>query len=206
MFGYNTLVVAMVSQKGGAGKSTLAANLAAYAVGKDAKTAIIDLDPQASLSTWHSLRDKEDITLFTLHPPLLTKKIAELKRDLYELIIIDTPPHNSTAAANAINESDITLMPVRPSTFDLMAIQATFDLLGDNLGGVIINAVPSGTSIEESATQFIKDSGVRVLSTVGQRIAFQHSANAGQGVVEYESKGKAAKEITTIWREIGELV
>ena len=206
MFGYDTLVISLVSQKGGAGKSTLAANLAAYAVGKGAKTAIIDLDPQASLSTWHSLRDKEDITLCTLHPPLLLSKVADLKEDLYKLVIIDTPPHNSTAAANAINQADITLMPVRPSTFDLMAIQATFDLLGDNLGGVIINAVPSGTTIEGSAADFINSSGVRVLSTVGQRIAFQHSANAGQGVVEYEPKGKAAEEITKIWKEIRELV
>lgn len=192
----------MVSQKGGAGKSTLGANLATYATSENFKTAIIDLDPQASISTWHSLRDKDDITLLTLHPPLLSKKIAQLKNNDYDLCIIDTPPHNSTAAANAINEANITLIPVRPSSFDLLAIQATFDLLGDNLGCVIVNAVPSGTTIENSAINFINSSGVKVLGTVGQRIAFQHSATKGLGVNEYEKKGKAALEIITIWKRI----
>ena len=106
MFGKDTFVIALVSQKGGSGKSTLAANLTVYAVTNGTKAAIIDLDPQASISTWHSIRDKDDITLLTLHPPLLSKKIAQLKKEGYELIIIDTPPHNSTAASNSISEAD----------------------------------------------------------------------------------------------------
>ena len=195
------LVIALVSQKGGAGKSTLAGNLTAYA-STASKTAIIDLDPQASISTWHSLRDKDDITLLTSHPPLLAKQIKKLKSEGYDLCVIDTPPHNSTAAANAINEADLTIIPVRPSSFDLVAAQATFDLLGNNLGAVIINAIPSGTAVEESAIDFVKESGVRLLGTVGQRIAFQHASNSGLGVTEYEGSGKASSEIKKIWKGI----
>ncbi len=206
MLDYETLIIALVSQKGGAGKSTLAANITAYAAINGSKAAIIDLDPQASISTWHAIRDKDDITLLTLHPPLLSKSIAQLKKDGYGLIVIDTPPHNSTAAVNAINEADLTLIPVRPSAFDLAAVQATFDQLGDNLGGVIVNAIPSGTSVEGSAVNFIKSAGVRVLSTISQRVAFQHSANAGQGVIEYEPSGKAALEITNLWKKIGDIL
>ena len=203
MFGKDTFVIALVSQKGGSGKSTLAANLTVYAVTNGTKAAIIDLDPQASISTWHSIRDKDDITLLTLHPPLLSKKIAQLKKEGYELIIIDTPPHNSTAASNSISEADLTLIPVRPSAFDLAAVQATFDQLGDNLGGVIINAVPSGTTVEGSAVNFIKAAGVRVIAKVSQRVAFQHSVNQGEGVTEFEPSGKAALEIITLWEQIG---
>lgn len=195
------LVIALVSQKGGAGKSTIAANLTAYAA-SSSKTAIIDLDPQASISTWHSFRESDDITLLTSHPPLLAKQIKKLKADGYDLCVVDTPPHNSTAAATAINEADLTVIPVRPSSFDLIAVQATFNLLGENLGAVIVNAVPSGTAVQESAIDFVKESGVRLLGTVGQRIAFQHASNSGLGVTEYESDGKAASEIKKIWEGI----
>lgn len=195
------LVIALVSQKGGAGKSTLAANLTAYAA-SNSKTAIIDLDPQASISSWHSLRESDHITLLTSHPPLLSKQIDKLAADGYDLCVIDTPPHNSTAAATAIKEADLTVIPVRPSGFDLVAVQATFNLLGENLGAVIVNAIPSGTAVQEPAIEFVKESGVRLLGTVGQRIAFQHASNSGLGVTEYEASGKAASEIKKIWKAI----
>lgn len=199
--------ISLVSQKGGAGKSTLAANLAAYAVSQGVKTAIVDVDPQASLSAWHSLRlnHYNDITLVISHAPLLSDQIKQLKQNNYDLCIVDTSPHNSTAAATAIRESDLTIIPVRPSAFDLFAVQATFDLLGDRAGGVVINAVPSGTLVEDPAVDFVKQSGVRILAVIAQRIAYQHATNAGQGVTEYEPKGKAAAEINELWEVINTL-
>jgi len=198
------ITIALVSQKGGAGKSTLAANIAALAASGGLRTAIIDLDAQASISAWHAAREADDITLVPSHPPLVSKQVEDLDRQGYQLAIIDTPPHNSTAAANAIAVADFTLIPVRPSSFDLVAAQATFDLLkqGKGQGGVIINAVPAGTKVETPATSFVKSAGLTVIARIGQRVAFQHAITQGQGVTEYEPNGKAAEEVINLWNKI----
>jgi len=198
------ITLALVSQKGGAGKSTLASNIAALAASGGLRTAIIDLDAQASISAWHAAREADDITLVPSHPPLVSKQVEDLDKQGYQFAIIDTPPHNSTAAANAITAADYTLIPVRPSSFDLVAAQATFDLLEQNggQGGVLINAVPAGTKVETPATSFVKSAGLTVLARIGQRVAFQHAINQGQGVTEYEPNGKAAEEVINLWNKI----
>ena len=119
------LTIAIVSQKGGAGKSTLSAHLTAYAASNGVKCALIDLDPQASVSAWHGLREADDIELIPSHPPLVAKQVDQLAKAGFELCVIDTPPHNSTAAANAINAATLTVVPVRPSAFDLKVIGRT---------------------------------------------------------------------------------
>ena len=198
------ITLAFVSQKGGAGKSTIAANIAAYAASNGIKTAVIDLDQQASISAWHGARQDDLIHLIPSHPPLLAKYVAQCEAQDYRLCIIDTPPHNSTAAANAISVANLTIVPVRPSAFDLVAAQATFDLLAQNggKGGAVINAVPSGTKVIDDATKFVTDAGIKVIGRTGQRIAYQHATTRGQGVTEYESSGRAADEIRELWTTI----
>ena len=200
------LTIAIVSQKGGSGKSTLSANLAAYAASNGVKTALIDLDPQASSSAWHGLRATDDIELVPSHPPLVAKQIKQLTSDGLELCIIDTPPHTSTAAANAINAATLTIIPVRPSALDLVSAQNTFDLIKQTKAkakkGVVLMAVPSGSSVEQAASDFITDSGLKVIGRTGQRIVFQHSINAGKGVTEYEKNSVAAAEIKELWDSI----
>lgn len=198
------LVIAVVSQKGGAGKSTLSANISAYAASNGVKTALIDVDPQASVSAWHGLRDAEDIELLPSHPPLIAKQVKQLTSAGFELCIIDTPPHNSTAAANAINAATLTIVPVRPSAFDLASAQNTFDLIKQNKakGGVVLMAVPSGSSVEQAANDFIANSGLKVIGRTGQRIAFQHAVTVGKGVTEHAKNSVAAVEIKELWESI----
>lgn len=196
--------LAFVSQKGGSGKSTLAASVAALAASQGITTAIIDLDPQASISAWHTVREAEDIELVQCHAPQLAATVAKLKKAKYQLVVIDTAPHNSSAAANAIQVADLTIIPVRPSAFDLAAAQETFTLLQHNKrkGGAVLNAVPPGKAVEEQASDFIKSSKVKILGRVGQRIAFQHAVSAGMGVTEYEASSKAAEEVIELWNAI----
>ena len=198
------LTIAIVSQKGGAGKSTLSAHLTAYAASNGVKCALIDLDPQASVSAWHGLREADDIELIPSHPPLVAKQVDQLTKTGFELCIIDTPPHNSTAAANAINSATLTVVPVRPSAFDLAGAQATFDLIKQNKakGGAVLMAVPSGSSVEQAATEFITGSGLKVIGRTGQRIAFQHAINEGKGVTEYARSSVASEEIIKLWESI----
>lgn len=201
------LTIAIVSQKGGAGKSTLSAMLGAYCATNGVKTALIDLDPQASLSTWHSLREAQDIELRPCHPPQVSRTVDQLAAQGFELCIIDTPPHSSTAAANAISAAALTIVPVRPSAFDLVGVQATFDLIEQHKGkaGAVLMAVPSGSNVETAATKFINGSDIQVVGRTGHRIAFQHSINAGLGVTEFAGSSPAAKEITELWQSIGKM-
>lgn len=199
------MILSTVNQKGGSGKSTIAVNLAALAASNGVKTALIDLDPQATACAWVRSRENKDIRLLVTHPPELSNSAKELKEEGYQLIIIDTPPHNSTAAANAVNVSDICLMPVRPSAFDLNAAQATTQLIQANNGKgyFVLNAVPANTSVSDPATEFIESTGFEVIGEIGQRMAYQHAAASGQGVTEYESNSKAAEEIIDLWNAIG---
>jgi chromosome partitioning protein len=202
------ITLAFVSQKGGAGKSTIAANVAAYAASNGIKTVIIDLDQQASISAWHGARQDDLIHLIPSHPPLLERYVSQCDKEGYQLCVIDTPPHNSTAAANAIGVADLTIVPVRPSAFDLVAAQATFDLLGQSggKGGAVINAVPSSTKVIDDATKFVTDAGIKVIGKTGQRIAYQHATTKGQGVTEYEPSGRASAEIKELWATIEGMV
>jgi len=124
------------------------------------------------------------------------------------LIFIDTPPHNSTAAANAIKASDFVVVPVRPSSFDLVATTSTLDLIKANItpSGAVLNAIPSGTTVANSAEAFLVESGFEILGRVGQRMAIQHALTGGRGVVESEPQSSAAKEITSLWNKIVETV
>jgi chromosome partitioning protein len=167
-------------------------------------TAVIDLDPQASISAWHTVRDSEDIELVQCHPPQLAATVAKLKKAKYQLVIIDTAPHNSSAAANAIQTADFTVIPVRPSAFDLAAAQETFSLLGHKKakGGAVLNATPPGRRAEEEAVDFIKSMKVSVLGRVGHRVAFQHAVSAGMGPTEYDANSQAAEEVIELWNAI----
>ena len=198
------LTIAIVSQKGGAGKSTLSAHLTAYAASNGVKTALIDLDPQASSSAWLGLREADDIELQPSHTAIVANQVTQLTARGFELCVIDTAPHNSTAAIHAINAATLTIVPVRPSAFDLVSAQKTFDMVKENKAKAVavLMAVPSNSDVEQAANEFITGSGLKVIGRTGQRIAFQHAINAGLGVTEYARSSVAAKEIIQLWESI----
>jgi chromosome partitioning protein len=200
------MIISSINQKGGSGKSTIAVNLAALAASNGMATAIIDLDPQATACAWIRSREAEDIKLVVTHPPEILSTVKSLRKEGVELIIIDTPPHNSTAAANAVNVSDLCLIPVRPSAFDLNAAEATIQLIQANNGkGVfVLNSVPASTNVLNSASEFIESTGFKVIAKVGQRMAYQHAVAIGLGVTEYEPNSKAAGEIIELWNALRE--
>ena len=195
--------ISLVSQKGGVGKSTLASNLAAYASSKGLKTTIIDLDPQSSLTAWYGLRlrHSDDVELLVKGMSVVDQ-VKQQEQAGFDLCIIDTPPHNSTEAATAVRVSDITIVPVRASAFDLIASKPTFELLASGKGGVVLNAVPSSSAVKDSAIELVKQNGLKVLAVIGQRVAFQHAISFGKGVTEYQPKSKASEEIKELWETI----
>lgn len=196
------MIYSVISQKGGAGKTTIATNLAVQAALEGLTVCIVDLDPQATSSVWHSARESQDIDLEVCHPPMLSRLVSRLDHDV---IIIDTPPHNDAAAGAAAQAADVCILPIRPSAFDLSAIQDTVDLINrhDVPYHVILNSVPANSTVASAAEEFLAELGVTsICGQTGQRMDFQHAAAEGKAVIEIASTGKSATEVKQIWSEI----
>jgi len=205
--------LAIISQKGGSGKSTIAVHLAAYAHAKANRPALIDLDPQASAFKWNAKREEQSKKSPKLEAAKATAaQLAGLlmlaEENELDLVIIDTAPHSDTAAALAAQLADVVLVPCRPASFDLEAIAATVAIVtaANKKPYVILNAAPRGKLADE-ARAALEGQGIAVLPTVmHQRAAFAHAVIDGRAVHEYEPGGKAAEEITSLYCDITRLL
>lgn len=196
-------ILAIISQKGGAGKTTLAVNLAVAAEAEDIPTVIIDLDPQASAKTWHDLRGKDSPVVISAQASRLSEMIEIARSNGAELVIIDTAPHSESGALAAARAADLILIPCRPSILDLKAIGTSGDLatLAKKEAVVVLNSVPHQGKLAEEAEEAVKSYGLSIAPVkLTQRAAYVHSLTAGQAAMEFETDGKAAQEIRDLYK------
>ncbi len=189
--------IAIISQKGGAGKTTLALHLATASVLAGHNTAIIDLDPQASAANWADRRDADLPVVISAHASRLAhekKRVEDMDGDI---LVIDTAPHSDSAALEAAKLADLVLVPCRPAILDIEAITNTLDLVKTTGTPIVVvmNAVaPQGGEAVEAA-EAIAALDVEVSSVqLRQRVAFSRALITGQTVQEFEPGGKAAQE------------
>ncbi|MBI1198298.1 MAG: AAA family ATPase [Phenylobacterium sp.] len=196
--------IAVVSQKGGAGKTTLAVHLATEAA-RSHVALIVDTDPQATASRWGEWRrGAEPEVIDCGAPSLLAGKLAKAADLGAELAVIDTPPHADAMARQASRLADLILIPCRPRAFDLAAIEATAELVRSSgkPAFVVFNAgPPRAPLIYREATSLIGDAFRLPIAPVvlPERAAFHHSAAAGRTAPEHQVEGKAAGEIRALW-------
>ena len=196
--------IAIVSQKGGAGKTTLAVNLASVAA-TELVTLIIDTDPQATASRWAQWRSGADPEVIDCGAPsLLAGKIRKSADLGAELILIDTPPHADGMARTAAGLADLILIPCRPRAFDLAAMEATSDLVRScrKPAFVVFNAgPPRAPLVYRDAGEVISESfGLPIAPTfLSERAGIHHAAASGQSAVEVDAESKAADEIRALW-------
>lgn len=196
--------IAIVSQKGGAGKTTLAVNLATEAA-RAHVTLIIDTDPQATASRWSQWRGGGDPEVVDCGAPsLLAGKLAKAAELGADLAVIDTPPHADAMARQAARLADLLLVPCRPRAFDLAAIEATAELVRSSRkrAFVVFNAGPPRAPhiYREAADLIGGDFGLEIAPVVlPERAAFHHSAAVGRTAPEHDIQGKAAGEIRALW-------
>jgi chromosome partitioning protein len=199
-------VITVAQQKGGAGKTTLAAQLAVAFAAKHLWVALVDIDPQASLTRWFQMRDKTDnsFTLTTVTGWRTQAAVEKLKTS-NDLVLIDSAPHAETDAKIAIRAADLVLVPVQPSPMDLWASEPTLALIRSEKreARLIVNRVQTRMKLAEEMTAKIGELGVAVLgTTIGNRTSFAGSMLDGRGVLESAPRSKAAEEMSDLADEI----
>ncbi|KJS35769.1 MAG: cobyrinic acid a,c-diamide synthase [Rhodospirillaceae bacterium BRH_c57] len=206
-------VITIAQQKGGAGKTTLAAQLAAAFVKAGAKVAVIDIDPQKSLAGWHGVRcaalegsgeSGGGIGLTEVAGWRLSTELERLRAG-HDWIIIDSPPHAETDAKAAIRAADLILVPVQPSPMDLWAIGPTLEAARKEKrqAVLVLNRMPPRGNLPDRIVAELAKLDVPVAdSRLGSRVAFAASMMEGKGVVETQPRSAAAQEIRALADEV----
>jgi chromosome partitioning protein len=197
------LVVAVIAEKGGVGKTTLSLTLAVAAVSAGRKVAVLDTDPQSTASKWTDRRDAEMPWVVPTHAARLGAAIEQARLQGVDFIVIDTPPHSSADATEAARRADLVLAPVEPHLFTLETLPKLADLLkiaGTAPALVVINkAAVQGTEARD-AIEHVKAQGFDVCPIVLHlRAAHRHAGNVGKVASEHEPRGKAAEEALQLY-------
>jgi chromosome partitioning protein len=205
-------VITIAQQKGGAGKTTLAAQLAA-ALAPAGRVVLLDIDPQKSLTAWHARRKDRlgaaaaGIDLEESAGWKLAAALDRLRRDA-AWVIVDSPPHAETEARQAVRGADLVLVPLQPSPLDLWATQPTLDLAAAEKRAVrlVLNRIaPRGKLLDQVRAEVARGKVAALEAALGNRSAFAHSMGAGLGVTEFEPRGQAAAELRALADEITKL-
>lgn len=194
-------VLIVASQKGGAGKTTLAAHLAVAAEEVlPKKVVILDGDPQGSLSAWWNSREHEFPALASSSLSELPEKIEQLKEAGFELVIIDTPPAITNAITEIIKLADLVLIPTRPSPHDLRAVGSTVNIaLSENKPFVfVLTQAKANARLTTQAMAALSEHGVVSSTIVHDRVDYASSMINGETVIEANAKSRSAEEINQL--------
>lgn len=198
-------ILALTSQKGGSGKTTLAGHLAVAAQTAGAgPVALVDTDPQGSLTDWWNARE-------TSSPAFLSASIATLSGDLerardlgFKLVVIDTPPAITDMIEHVIALSDLVAIPTRPSPHDLRAVGTTISMV-EAVGKplvFVINAANPRARITGEAAVVLSQHGTVAPVTIHQRTDFAASMIDGRTVMELPKAERSSEEITRLWQYV----
>jgi chromosome partitioning protein len=198
--------IAIVTQKGGAGKSTLAICLALAAREAGENVSLIDLDPMGSLTGWGERRKGGDIPVISAQANKLPEVLSQLQELGVTLAIIDTPAGESDATDAAIVEADLCLVPARPNIFDIAASGGTLQKLKSwqrDYSFVLTQCPPQRQAPRiQQGINALAAMGALMTPLVAARADYQEAARRGLGVTELNSHGAAAAEMRELWRSV----
>lgn len=201
--------IALLSRKGGSGKTTLAAHLGVVA-SSARRVLLIDCDPQRSLSAWWHSRDADVPELVEVEASRLREVLKSAKQDGVDVCIVDTRPSVEADTVQVAALSDLVLIPTRPAILDLRAIEGTAEVVRATRSRafVVLNAVPApregiDASVTTAAREALDAYGVPVAApALAARAAFAAALNEGLTATELEPQGKAAAELQALYQFI----
>lgn len=199
-------VITVAQQKGGAGKTTVAAHIAVALSQKGNRVAIVDIDPQGSLSYWHGIREERfgegytGLIFNSLSGWRVGSEISRLRKQC-DYIIIDSPPHTETEARTAIRGADLVVIPVQPSPTDLWATKATLELAkAEKIPvKVVLNRVAANSRLAQTIAAELPELAE---TTLGNRVLFAAALMEGRCATEVDPASVAAREVKELVKEI----
>jgi len=203
-------VFTVAQQKGGAGKSTLAAHLAVAWLKQKKSVALVDIDPQHSLSRWFEARvatlgdGGAGVSFMEVTGWRTQKAVEDLARS-HDIVVIDSPPHAETEAKIAIRAADIVVVPSQPSPMDVWATVPTLDMAAKEKSPVVIvlNRVPPRATLTDQMISRLGDYNVQLAkSMIGNRVAFADSMVSGLTALETKPSSTAAAELRALAKEL----
>ena len=205
-------VISILNQKGGVGKTTISVNLASAIAKKGKSVLLVDADPQGSALDWFASRSDEMEPLFPVvgcAKPNLHKTIPDLGKDR-DVVVIDGAPRVTDLARAAIMASDLVLIPVQPSPYDVWAAEEVVKLIKEAQiyrpeiqAAFVINRKIAKTAIGRDIVDALEGFEIEVLdSTLSQRVVYAESAAVGVAVFEQDSKSYATREVNRLAKEV----
>jgi chromosome partitioning protein len=202
--------IAILSQKGGSGKTTLSLHLAVAAHQAGHVAVVIDLDPQASAAGWKDSRKDEIPVVISVPASRLPQAIEAATGGGADIALLDTAPHSGEVALAAAEVADLILIPCRPGILDLRAIGTTARIakLAGKRAYVVLNTMPPrAPNVLADARAAVAVHGLEVAPVaLQQRAAYAHSLTAGQTAQEYDKDGKAGEEVTALYEWLHKLI
>jgi chromosome partitioning protein len=195
--------IAFVTQKGGAGKSTLATNVAVAASLSGERVFLLDLDGSQSAASWSKIRGKSDVAVESVPPAKLVSTLETLEKKGVTLVVIDAPGAIGVEFDAAMRVADLCVIPARPNAFDLWASERTrarVKAAGKDHAFLLNQCPPAQQSHRvEQGAKVLQAMGALLSPLVTARVDYQEAARAGLSVVECNPHGVAAREMQELW-------
>lgn len=202
-------VIAVLNQKGGSGKTTIATHLARALQLDGADVLLVDSDPQGSARDWAAVREDQPLTVVGIDRPTIDRDLKNVARK--DFVVIDGAPQAADLAVSAIKAANFVLIPVQPSPYDIWATADLVELVKQRIevtdgklqAAFVVSRAIKGTRIGAEVTEALNGYGLPVLeSRITQRVSYPGTAAAGSTVMDAEPDSDAATEVRALANEI----